>query len=457
MGYSMGYRDYYQILGISPRATTEEIKKAYRQLARQYHPDLNPGNESAEQKFKEINEANEILSSEDKRTRFDHLHKYWQKHKTFGSSTIDLKKVTENLPSSIALMGLVRVQISHFFNTGVLMFQSEPLTNMSLEQISDIIKCDNYTRVTNTLNQFIERGLEQLQRLESRVEQAESEYNSAVHKANRNRPGGKPSKLFIDFSDPAEVNSYNRKVTKYNNKVHEHSRLINYAERCEYRYNDLVSDYNAQANEFKREVEFRKKDIAPAMDTDIIELLNHFRQEITKQITNNESAFTIFIMVYLWKRAHFLLNDVVGNPSYQRSISDLSNNVKSELDRLLNYQSEVIKQHLFDALTYVYACALNNQNILYSVQRQLDTLPADRCKNYVQIFNRIINNPINTDFQYKDIIEPEKLLHIMHSIRKRGKEFQNSIKTIDVIVDETSGLHGQIYQANQGIHSKNLW
>jgi len=72
------FKDYYAILGISKTATSEEIKQAFRKLARKYHPDVNPNNKQAEAKFKEVNEAYEVLSDPDKRKKYDQFGQYWK-------------------------------------------------------------------------------------------------------------------------------------------------------------------------------------------------------------------------------------------------------------------------------------------------------------------------------------------------------------------------------------------
>src|SRR5438270_11026652 len=77
---AVDYKDYYKILGVSKDASEKEIKQAYRKLARKYHPDVNPDNKDAEEKFKEINEANEVLSDPEKRKKYDEMGIYYQQY-----------------------------------------------------------------------------------------------------------------------------------------------------------------------------------------------------------------------------------------------------------------------------------------------------------------------------------------------------------------------------------------
>jgi DnaJ-class molecular chaperone len=81
----MEYRDYYETLGVPRTASQAEIKKAFRKLARQVHPDVKPGDKTAERRFKDINEANEVLSDTDKRARYDALGADWERYSTAGA------------------------------------------------------------------------------------------------------------------------------------------------------------------------------------------------------------------------------------------------------------------------------------------------------------------------------------------------------------------------------------
>jgi curved DNA-binding protein len=107
------FRNYYLILGVPKDASADEIKKAYRRLARQWHPDVNPGDKSAEDRFKDINEAYDILSDIDKRAQYDQFSKFWKQKgfqgkqgvrlpnfKTWGNSKATRKKPAEDVDFS---------------------------------------------------------------------------------------------------------------------------------------------------------------------------------------------------------------------------------------------------------------------------------------------------------------------------------------------------------------------
>ncbi|NES07663.1 MAG: J domain-containing protein [Okeania sp. SIO2F4] len=117
------FRNYYQILDVSKDASVDEIKKAYRRLARQFHPDVNPGSKEAEEKFKDINEAYDILSDLEKRVEYDKFIRYWKPKgiaSRMGVRVPDFRNWGDNLSGNVG-KSEKDVDVSDFsdFNTFV--------------------------------------------------------------------------------------------------------------------------------------------------------------------------------------------------------------------------------------------------------------------------------------------------------------------------------------------------
>ena len=151
----MDYKDYYQILGVSKTATEKEIKQAYRKLARKYHPDVNPNNKAAAEKFKEINEANDVLSDSQKRRKYDTLGANWQQYEQYqhaggqgpfqwGGQGTQYRTVSpEDFESIFGGMGGDAGGVSDFFRTffggaGGTRTQARPRRGQDIEQEIDI-------------------------------------------------------------------------------------------------------------------------------------------------------------------------------------------------------------------------------------------------------------------------------------------------------------------------------
>nr|WP_299206569.1 J domain-containing protein [uncultured Brumimicrobium sp.] len=147
----MDFVDYYKTLGLERTATEKDIKKAYRKLARKYHPDLNPNNKDAEKKFKEINEANEVLSDPEKREKYDKYGKDWMHGEEFEKARQQQSSRSQHQGFSGGASGFSESDFSDFFESmfggargssrqGPVQFKGKDL-NADLElNLSDIYK-----------------------------------------------------------------------------------------------------------------------------------------------------------------------------------------------------------------------------------------------------------------------------------------------------------------------------
>lgn len=163
----MDYKDYYQILGVAKSASGKELKQAYRKLARKYHPDVNPNNKGAQEKFKEINEAYEVLSDSDKRRKYDTLGANWQQYEQYQRAGEQgpfqwggqYRTVTqEDLDSIFGGLGGEAGGFSDFFRTffgggfdGGTRAQARPRRGQDIEQAIEIPLEDAYRGATRVV------------------------------------------------------------------------------------------------------------------------------------------------------------------------------------------------------------------------------------------------------------------------------------------------------------------
>jgi len=118
----MEYRDYYQTLGVSKSADQDEIKKAYRNLARKYHPDVNPDDPKAEEKFKDINEAYQVISDDEKRKKYDQFGSQWKQYQQRGGRSEDFdwsQWTTRGQPGGTQYRKVSQEDIEQMFGGGL--------------------------------------------------------------------------------------------------------------------------------------------------------------------------------------------------------------------------------------------------------------------------------------------------------------------------------------------------
>ncbi|WP_179354491.1 DnaJ C-terminal domain-containing protein [Winogradskyella vidalii] len=113
----MAFIDYYKILGINKNASKTDIKKAYRKLARKHHPDLNPNDKDAELKFKQVNEANEVLSNDENRKKYDKYGENWQHGEAYEQAEQQQKTRQQHYQRSSGSQGFEGADYSDFFES----------------------------------------------------------------------------------------------------------------------------------------------------------------------------------------------------------------------------------------------------------------------------------------------------------------------------------------------------
>lgn len=156
----MEFIDYYKVLGLSKGASEKEIKSAYRKLARKYHPDLNPNNKEAEKKFKQLNEAHEVLSDPEKRKKYDEFGKDWKHADEFKKARQQRQKQKHYNTGAQSEYGDFSGGFSDFFESmfgggasgGQAKFRGQDLNAELQLNLSDVYKSQKQTLTVNGKN-----------------------------------------------------------------------------------------------------------------------------------------------------------------------------------------------------------------------------------------------------------------------------------------------------------------
>ncbi len=218
------FRDYYAILGVPKNASADDIKKAYRRLARKYHPDLNPGDKAAEAKFKEITEANEVLSDVDKRSQYDRFGQYWkQAEQTKTSNRSTTGTTTSSNNSSTDFSGFDFGQYNNFddfvnellgrFNNPANQNQAGTKTTSARATTSANVGFDDIyanTSTTSTSNMGSDREATISLTLIEAFNGTQKSFNLGNETIKVRIPGGAKSGSRIRVRGKGNINSYNK-------------------------------------------------------------------------------------------------------------------------------------------------------------------------------------------------------------------------------------------------------
>lgn len=303
--------------------------------------------------------------------------------------------------------------------------------NYSDEELAAIIKADNYAKTKQKVKEFAVRCEERLESFKQRLQETEAEFEEAQCRANSNRPGSAPSTLFLDRTDHNAVARHNEKVNEYNNQVDLHRRLVDQMMRSKERYEDALERFKEKKAEAEEQVREKMEELKPALDLDMAAFLGKLQQLVYDCFHNKALIFESFVLLFMSKKAYVFLYDRIESNSERNTASNTFRQLNSELETLVENYSEDLKQGFTEIVTYVYDCFCENEAIFTAMQERFEQLPYDICNTNDDSAHTLTSLVVDTNFQYKEIIDPNDLARVEARIQERREQFENSIAEID--------------------------
>lgn len=310
--------------------------------------------------------------------------------------------------------------------------------NYSDEELAGIIKADNYGKTKQKIKEFAARCEERLESFRQRVIETEAEFEEAQGRANANRPGSAPGTLFLDRTDHNAVARHNERVNEYNNQVDLHRRLVDQALRSKERYEDALERFKEKKAEVEEQVREKMEELKPALDLDMAAFLGKLQQLVYDCFHNKALIFESFILLFMAKKAYVFLYDRIESNSERNTASNTFRQLNGELETLVENHSDDLKRGFTEIVTYLYECFCENEAIFDTMQKLLEQLPYDICNSNDDSAHSLTSLVIDTNFQYKEIIDPNELARVATRIQERRGQFENKIVEIDTFTNQMS-------------------
>lgn len=309
--------------------------------------------------------------------------------------------------------------------------------NYSDDELANIIKAENYAKTKKKVEEFAARKRESLESFrQQNVLAKEAELEAAQSQADANRPGSGPSELFLDKTDINAVNRHNQRVEEHNHQVDLYRRLIDKRDQAKERYEDALDRYKDKQDEVEEQIREKKEELKPAIDRDMVSFLGKLQQLVYDCFRNKALIFESFVLLFMAKKAYIFLYDRIGDADGRITASNIFRQLSNELETLVEKHSDDLKQGFTEIIAYVYDCFQENEAIFNALQEQLEHLPYDTCDVNGDSARSLVSLLIDTNFQYKDIIDPNELARMEARVQERRDQFEDRISEIDEFANQ---------------------
>lgn len=332
-------------------------------------------------------------------------------------------------------MVVVEKQVTPILSLEFFLQEANLIGQYENEKIASMINGQTYQRTKKRTEEFIDRSNQTLQGLKERVDQAAEAYNTAQSNVRQTKPI-EPKLGFFNQSDPEARAKYSQEVDEYNSKLEVYRRMIDQANRAKERYEDAHAKFDEKKPEIEEQIRVKLEDLIPALDQDILTTLGKLQQLAYDNLRNKDNIFAGFLISYLTKKVYVFLYDYINASAEQHLATEIFEKLNTEFDLIIQSESKTIKENLYKTANFLCECYRANEGLLEKIKSNLENLPYQICEDSAGEIDQLTKLPVNTSFEYKEIIDPDELNQVACKVQLRKEEIQGFAERIDLFTSK---------------------